>query len=255
MTDVATCPTPKPFRIAQGVVREGMVTWSNFQPACDVLTCPACKANRMQGVAEHLLTVAAGDPLLHIARTGADAGQAVKRGFDRAKSAREDSGRLVVTLEEGNFHVANVDCFTRKQATATEIKATTAPVDKVILALRAPALPVTRSGRWVGAWRPRPDEEEDGDQLFLLSHDAQGVMRGRFCAAYGLRESLFSGRHSLSLTDPELWRIIAAIEWWRINELGMAPRLYRGAVIAPLPPPEFVFRDERPGAPLVSLLT
>lgn len=244
MSSVATCPTPKPFRIAQGVVRGGAVWWSNFQPPCDVLTCPACKANRMRVTAEHLLTVAAGERVLYLAKTGPDAGQAVKRGFDKVKGSREDSGRLNVTLESGNFHVANVDCFTRERRGRAEMQAVQAPVDKVILALRAPALPVTRSGRWIGAWRPRPDEDE-GEQLFLLSHDAKGDMRRRFCAAYGFSEALFSGTHTMGLSDPKLWEIVAAIEWWRINEMGMAPRLYRGAVITPTPPIGFIFRDER----------
>lgn len=238
---LGVCPTPKPFRITMGAVRDGRVCVANFQPPCDVLTCPACKANRMQAVAGHLLNVAGGG-VLHVAKTTGDIGQAVKRGYDRAKGDREDAGRLVVTLEGGNFHVSNVDCFTRKRASGTDIKATTAGVDKVILALRSPALPVTRSGRWVGAWRPRP--EEAGDQLFLLSLDAKGDMRREFCAAYSIRQSFFSGSHSMDLHDPELWRIIGAMEWWRINRLGLAPRLYRGTAVIPTPPP-FVFRDER----------
>lgn len=196
----------------------------------------------MQGVASRLATLVPASGTLFVARAGIEVGEAVKKAFQRgarvAKEAERSAGRLVVALaDDEHFHVTDLDCLAAADGRSVDAA-------KVVLALRAPGLPAVRSGRWVGDWKPMPDE--DGEQVFRLSHDVRGVTRQRFCAAYGLSEVLFSDGTSFpGLDDPTFLRLWGAVEWWRINELGLAPRMFRGAVIEPIPPAGFVFTDLR----------
>lgn len=242
MSEAPSCPDKRPFRVTLAVVRYGTVRIVSLQPWCEQMTCSVCRAVKMQGVASRLARLVPPSGKVFVAKAGAERVNEVKLAFQRAASRAKsdglDAGRLVVTLDaDAHLHVSSVDCLSGVGGRQVD-------AGRAVLALRSPALPATRSGRWVGDWKLIQDEE--GEQVFRLSHDVRGEMRRRFCAAYRLPESVFSnGTEFSGVHDPDFVRLWGAVEWWRVNEMGLAPRMFRGAFIEPIPPVGFVFRDER----------
>lgn len=191
----------------------------------------------MQETAGRVARLVPPDGHLFVGRGSSEKANAIKKAFQRIADADDDAGRLIVGLEgAAHLHVANVDCL--GAAAGKRVDAA-----RVVLALRSEALPVTMAGRWVGAWNFSDDEP--GKRLMLLTHDVQRETERRICAVYGFDRSMFSAGTEFAPDDPELWRLFGAIEWWRTEQLGKARTVIDGRMIEPIPPPEFVLRDER----------
>lgn len=233
----AGCPERRPFRITQWVIRNDAVRAASFQPECRLMSCAHCRAVKMQATAGRLARLVPSDGRVFVARASNEKAPAIKKAFQRAADGNEDAGRLLVGLEDSaHFHVANVDCLRTASGKRVEVA-------RVVLALRSESLPATMSGRWVGAWNGVDDEP--GKRLMLLTHDVQRETEARICATYGFDRSMFAAGAEFAPDDPELWRLFGAIEWWRVEQLGKARTVIDGRLIEPIPPPDFVFRDER----------
>jgi len=204
------------------------------------MTCAHCRALKMQATASRVARLVPPDGRLFVGRGSGEKANAVKKSFQRIADDDEEAGRLLVGLDgAAHLHVANVDCL-------APVAGKSVDAARVVLALRSEALPATTAGRWIGSWSGT--EDEPGKRLMLLTHDVQRETETRICATYGFDRSMFAAGAEFAPDDPELWRLFGAIEWWRTEQLGKARTVIDGRMIEPIPPPEFVFRDERRAA-------
>lgn len=234
----AGCPDRRPFRITQWVIRPGAgVRTASFQPQCGLMSCAHCRSVKMQDTAARVARLVPPDGRVYVGRASNEKANAVKKAFQRIADGDDDAGRLIVGLEgAAHLHVANVDCLIAAAGKRVDVA-------RVVLALRSEALPATTAGRWIGAWGL--GEDEPGKRLMLLTHDVQRETEMRICGTYGFDRSMFASGTEFAPDDPELWRLFGAIEWWRTEQLGKARTVIDGRMIEPIPPTDFVLRDER----------
>lgn len=121
-----------------------------------------------------------------------------------------------------HLHVSDVDLSQmRVVKNKPNWSVATRSVAEVAAALRDPALPVTRGGRWVGGWRPR-EETEEGDLIVAMTFLGD-FERKAFAHAFDIPPRTFRLAQG-ELSQAEVDYLNGAWEWWRITMRGEAPR-------------------------------
>lgn len=222
------CPNARDILLST-IIRlpDGTLYRSTRRPACEKWTCPACKSWRMTRLAQHLVAVADAGAPLYVAHVPASRCRTVEEAHRR----RGGHGRLVVGMWDMHLHVSDVDL---SQMRVVKNKPTwsvaTRSVAQVAAALRDPALPVTRGGRWIGGWRP-VDDREEGDLVVAMTFRGD-FERQSFAHMFDIPPRTFRLSQG-ELSQAEVDYLNGAWEWWRRNMRGEAPRRPTVPIVAP----------------------
>lgn len=224
----APCPNARDILLST-IIRlpNGTLYRSTRRPACEKWTCPACKAWRMTRLAQHLVSVADVAAPLYVAHVPATRCRTVEEAHRR----RGGRGRLVIGMWDMHLHVSDVDLSQMRVVKGKPTwSVTTRSVPEIVAALRDPALPVTRGGRWVGAWRPRTDREE-GDLVVAMTFRGDSE-RQAFLHMFDIPPRTLRLSQG-DLAEEEADYLNGAWEWWRINMRGELPRRPAVKIVEP----------------------
>jgi hypothetical protein len=187
----------------------------------------------MRGHATKLVDLAGMDTPLYLARVPAENLLTVQRAHYKMGTG----GRLVIGVGSEHLQISDVDCLTRRRVPrdGKNWKVTRMSGCDAAGLLRDPNLPVTRGGRWVGAWSVPPEEPAE----FVISTTFANLAEiDLFCEMFGRDPALLHGSHEL---DPaELPELVRQLEYWSVEHNGAA-----SSGIDAAEPRGLAFRDER----------